>query len=165
MLGADRVRQPASLGVPATQLWLHPLTVACLVALVVNDRWLKGAHPGVVSGKLSDLAGLHLLTLLITGALALPRRWRGGAAGITLRDAAVAALICGIGFAAVKSSAAVAHLYGDVVGWLRAPWADGSRRVGIVLDPSDLLVLPVVAGPWWLVRRAQRAQPVRPRSG
>ena len=38
---------------------LHPLWVAALVLLVVNDHLLKGAGlvPGVVTGKLSDTQG------------------------------------------------------------------------------------------------------------
>jgi len=46
--------------------------VASLLALLVNDAWLKAAHPGLITGKLSDIAGVALVTLLL---LALcPRR-------------------------------------------------------------------------------------------
>ena len=39
--------------------------VLSLVALLLNDFWLKRAAPGVVTGKLSDFAGLAIVTLLL----------------------------------------------------------------------------------------------------
>jgi hypothetical protein len=35
-----------------------------LTTLIVNDAWLKGAWPGLVTGKLSDFAGIAVVTLL-----------------------------------------------------------------------------------------------------
>ena len=48
---------PGKRALPAGELF-HPVTLAALALLVVNDRVLKGALPGAVTGKLSDVAGL-----------------------------------------------------------------------------------------------------------
>jgi hypothetical protein len=39
--------------------------LASLYVLLVNDLVLKGAYPGVVTGKLSDFAGIAVLGLLL----------------------------------------------------------------------------------------------------
>jgi len=39
--------------------------VACLLALIVNDGWLKAAYPGLLTGKLSDFSGVGVVSLLI----------------------------------------------------------------------------------------------------
>jgi hypothetical protein len=46
--------------------------VLALVALIVNDAWLKSAWPGLVTGKLSDFAGIVVVGLL--GLSCIPRR-------------------------------------------------------------------------------------------
>lgn len=42
-----------------------PVFVVCLTLLLANDLYLKAAHPGWVTGKLSDFAGLIVLGLLL----------------------------------------------------------------------------------------------------
>ena len=39
--------------------------VASLAVLLLNDFWLKRAAPGVITGKLSDFAGIAIVTLLL----------------------------------------------------------------------------------------------------
>jgi hypothetical protein len=39
-----------------------------LAVLLMNDWWLKGAYPGVITGKLSDFAGIAVVTLLLLAA-------------------------------------------------------------------------------------------------
>lgn len=43
--------------------------VASLLVLLVNDAWLKAAYPGLVTGKLSDVAGTAVVTLLLLTVL------------------------------------------------------------------------------------------------
>lgn len=45
--------------------------LAALIVLILNDHVLKDAYPGVVSGKLSDFAGVFLLATLL--AVLFPR--------------------------------------------------------------------------------------------
>lgn len=39
--------------------------LCALVLLLLNDWWLKAAHPGLVSGKLSDFAGIAVVGLFL----------------------------------------------------------------------------------------------------
>ena len=49
---------------------MHPITLAALATWIVNDHYLKGAHGGVVTGKLSDVACLIVVPLMMGGILA-----------------------------------------------------------------------------------------------
>ena len=42
--------------------------IASLVTLLANDWWLKQAHPGLITGKLSDFAGIAVITMLLLAA-------------------------------------------------------------------------------------------------
>ncbi|MBX9348383.1 hypothetical protein [Chromobacterium piscinae] len=53
-----------------------------LLLLLANDWWLKETHPGWLSGKLSDFAGLMLIGLLLQALW--PRRFPASAAGLAL---------------------------------------------------------------------------------
>ncbi|MFT5682697.1 MAG: hypothetical protein ACI8RZ_003621, partial [Myxococcota bacterium] len=44
---------------------LHPVTLTAMALLAVNDHWAKYALTGVVTGKLSDFAGLVFFPLLL----------------------------------------------------------------------------------------------------
>lgn len=44
----------------------------CLAILIMNDWWLKDACPGVITGKLSDFAGIAVVSLLLLATY--PRR-------------------------------------------------------------------------------------------
>lgn len=46
----------------------HPIFILSLVLLLLNDWYLKAAHPSILTGKLSDFAGLFALPFLL-GAL------------------------------------------------------------------------------------------------
>src|SRR5438874_8201324 len=60
--------------VTAGELALHPVALVSLAVLVVNDRWLKSAWPGFVTGKLSDCAGLVLLPIGLVSLAEILRR-------------------------------------------------------------------------------------------
>lgn len=147
----------------------HPLALGALVVLAVNDHFLKQAFPGIVTGKLSDAAGLILVPFYLAGSAEIlawlaGRQWR-----VSLRGFAVLALATGIGFAAVKVIAEATGLYEQTLGvaqWaITAPLAlfGGSpiaspRPVALVADPSDLLALPVLGLAIW--SRTRRWPPV-----
>jgi hypothetical protein len=109
----------------------HPLVVAAVSVLVINDHLLKGAGPlpAVITGKLSDVAGLFFFPILLVvlgracwvGASRRPFPRRAAAWSATVATCA--------GFAAIKLSA-------TVNGWARL-WGE------FVMDPTDLLCLPM----------------------
>lgn len=96
--------------------------LASVLVMVINDAWLKGAYPGIVSGKLSDFAGIAVVSFLLVAAQ--PRRARLIHAVIIL------------GFAWWKSP-------------LSQPAIDAANvllplPVGRAVDYSDLLALSII---------------------
>ncbi|MFG1887320.1 hypothetical protein ACGFIR_05540 [Micromonospora sp. NPDC049051] len=139
-------------GAPATLAWLgHPATVTALVLLVVNDHLLKPAFPGLVTGKLSDVAGLLVAPTLVAVLLTLlaPRLPARVAAGLGLGLVAA-------GFTAVKSS-------GYAAAGASALWSTVSGPSLVRADPTDLFALPALVLAGWTWSRARRA-PVRRRT-
>lgn len=94
--------------------WLaHPVAVVSVVVLAVNDHWAKAAYPGVVTGKVSDIAGVVVAALLLSVLL-------GRRLGLTSTA---------VGFAALKLVPGVAELAAPLLGGV-------TRR-----DPTDLVGL------------------------
>lgn len=141
---------PGRRAVPAGELF-HPLTLAAIAVLVVNDWVLKPSPaPTWVTGKLSDVAGLACFPLILTAVVDCAlwglaqlgarvdftlRRWKLGAA----------IAVTAAGFAAVKLSPAAAAA---VASWLT--WVTG--HAAIVPDPADLVALPALAVAAWVGR-------------
>ncbi|MFG3437714.1 hypothetical protein ACGF0J_10785 [Nonomuraea sp. NPDC047897] len=125
--------------------WLcHPATVVATVVLLLNDHLLKHAHPGFVTGKLSDVAGLVVAPALV--ALVLARR----------ADLA-ATLTTGALFTLVKTTETGAQAASHLWTLLAGP----SR---VLADPTDLLALPALALAWWVRGRTLGPRP-RPQPG
>lgn len=143
---------------------LHPIALAALGTLIVNDHVLKVRYPGWITGKLSDVAGMIVFPLL-AGALvtAVARRADPG------RMLAGCVAATAIGFALVKLWAPATHACGLVLGALQWPFAAlahgasvGVAPVAIARDPSDLLALPFAAVALWLPRYRFQANPGSP---
>jgi hypothetical protein len=142
---------------------LHPVALASLGCLVVNDHVLKLHAPGLISGKLSDVAILVVGPLLLQGGAELVaarggRSWRPSG-----RALSVAAAVTCAAYVLEKTAPAATEVYRLVWGALRWPldgvaaWAQGRAwpayaRAAAVTDPSDLVALPAVAGAWWAQR-------------
>ena len=152
--------------VPADGL-LHPLSLLALVLLLLNDHVLKAAWPSLLTGKLSDVAGLVVFPLVVVAAwetvLVGVRRWREP----TARPLALAVVVTGIAFTLVKTIPMVAIVAGWLVG--RAQWLlslpihaiAGTPLApviptAIVVDPTDLLALPCLAVAVWIGRSRLR---------
>lgn len=142
---------------------LHPVSLAAIALLVVNDHVLKAAWPGLVTGKLSDVAGLVFFPLLLAAVAqqvrpALPLR----------RTALMCALLTALVFAAIKLSPLAGDAYRAGLGALQWPlyalWAlahdrglPALLRVALTPDPTDLLTLPAVLVAVWLAHRPRYA--------
>jgi len=143
-----------SRGLPCREL-VSPIPLSALAVLFVNDHFLKGASllPGVLTGKLSDFAGLFCLPLLLTAVFNCSRwllsrsfRMKFEETGIALtrRQLVAAISIAGAGFALVKMIPAATAAYVAAVSWL-APWAAHH----VVTDPTDLVALAVLPFNYW----------------
>lgn len=147
-------------------LLLHPAVLAALAIWIGNDHVAKGAWPGVVTGKLSDVAGLVVFPLVPVVALDLWRARRGLAApgpawGALWIAATAAAMI------AIKLVPAGAWAYRHGLALLQYPLLAAVRLVTtgelpalhpvrLAMDPSDLLTLPALLVPWLLLAAARR---------
>lgn len=127
-------------------LLAHPVPLAAIAVLVVNDHWAKVACPGLVTGKLSDFAGMVFFPLFVVAAveLAIGRAWRSRATLVAVT------LVCLSVFAAIKLSHAAGDVWATALGhaqWIvYASWSAilgdpiaASTPVAHTVDPTDLL--------------------------
>ena len=153
---------------------LSPEFLAGVFVLAVNDRILKAAFPGLITGKLSDAAGLLFLPLLI-GALCSLLEPTTSTASSRTRIHVLAAItaVVGMVFVFMKTTAAGADFYryaNSMIEWPflaiksiisgKSPW--WWPETTIVRDSTDLLVLPVLVLSWAagvrILRRGTRSQ-------
>ncbi len=114
-----------------SRVLVHPVWLAALAILVLNDHVLKALAPGLVTGKLSDVVGLFIAPALFATLLRTHTR-----RGLFAAHAAIA-----IVFAAIKLSPLAARGFESLMALGPLPWH-------ITVDPSDLLTLPALLLSW-----------------
>ena len=154
---------PHSLARPADGL-VHPVVLAALAVLALNDQVLKAAWPGFVTGKLSDIAGLFVAPLALQAAWEVASwavgRWRGPSS----MALAVWIVVVGFAFAAIQVWEPATDAYRWGLGAAQWPFralaaglagapAPHIAPVTAVADAEDLAALPALAVTWWLGRR------------
>lgn len=139
---------------------LHPVAVAALLVMVVNDHWAKAAYPGWVTGKLSDFAGVCFFPFLLV-ALAELAGFRGRV-GLS-RNAGLATAIV---FLLVETLPIAGGAYAWGLGALQWPVLAGlaalrgeaaplCSAVPHVVDAADLIALPMAGVARGVVRSAR----------
>lgn len=128
----------------------HPIWIAALFVLGLNDHVLKGSGllPSVLTGKLSDFAGLLVAPSIFAVLL---RVRRAGAF-------AVCHALVGIVFTALELSPWFLSLWRLPFEWARVGW-------NATQDPTDLVALPMLFVSFWLFgsRPISPPQPARAR--
>lgn len=144
---------------------LHPFAAASLALLALNDHVFKERFGNVVTGKLSDVAGMIFFPLLLVSLHELVLRARGRFVAPSRRAVVVSVVATGAVFAAVKLShdaALVWRLALAALQWpvraLLAGRAVELSPVAHVVDPTDLLALPFLAVPLFVGARRARAR-------
>lgn len=146
--------------VDSATLLLHPAVLVAMLVLGLNDHWGKQVAPGIITGKLSDCAGLAffpvLLAVGVSGISRRPLRFRG----------LVAAVFATAGvFVAIKVHPGATGAYQDVLAFLQWPLqATGILREGRPFartDPTDLVALPFLLVPLWIGRNLGRVTVAR----
>jgi hypothetical protein len=117
-----------------TSFMVRPLPLLAVAVLVVNDHLLKQCFPGVITGKLSDFAGLFFFPLFLVDAMGLVRK----TSRVTLVGACIATAVV---FALVKTTALGHSVYCIGLGALQAPIRGSFHRVRMTMDATDLVAL------------------------
>lgn len=136
----------------ARRLLATPILLAAIALLVTNDHVLKARFPGVITGKLSDFAGLIFFPVLVAAAAEYL-----GARNV-VRLVTIAAIATAIGFIAIKTwgPAGDAYRYGlaslqwpvhAAVAWFKGRATPGLAPVQLVRDATDLVTLPALLVP------------------
>jgi hypothetical protein len=153
---------------------LHPLTLAFLTLWIVNDHVLKQAYPGLLSGKLSDVASLVVFPLLMLASVELVWPSLSKTARRIVLGLAVAAT--GSVMISIKLFEPAAWVYREGLGalqwpfyaahaWLRGVDLPGLRSVHLAMDASDILTLPSLSIAVWIAESTQNdASHIRARS-
>jgi hypothetical protein len=127
----------------------HPLLLGSILVLLLNDHVLKALIPSVLTGKLSDFAGMFFFPFMVGAGVQGAGRLGGRRVGGRL------ALLVGFGlsaaaFGAFKTLPGANLWMADLLsGLLGLP-------VKIALDPSDLLALVMFVPAWGLWGRIER---------
>jgi hypothetical protein len=146
---------------------LHPVVIGAVLALVANDQFLKSVAPSVVTGKLSDVAGLLFFPALIVAAVEIVATLFGGWRPPGDRLAVVAVVATGLVFAAAKLFPAAESAYELLLGIVQWPFqtaaalltgrpAGPPMPVEFSRDPTDLVALAALWVPFDLGRRRAR---------
>jgi hypothetical protein len=139
----------------------HPVALAAIAVLVLNDHYLKAAYPGFITGKLSDAAGLIFFPLFLCGVCELVEARARKPWSPSSSTLLACVLATGIGFALVKLWIPANTLYSVTLGalqWpLRAAISLAHHRalppvhpVSLARDATDLLALPALAVSLWI---------------
>lgn len=125
---------------------VHPLAVMAIILLLLNDHWLRYAHPSWLTGKLGDFAWLvfaPFITALLF-AWVIPQGWKQPSRFVGWLSIG----FIGIWFATAKTIPFVHELTTQtlyaIVGW------EGQLR----LDVTDLLTLPALLLSAYIWRQA-----------
>jgi len=136
---------------------VHPAFLTALFVLLLNDQVLKRVCPGVVTGKLSDFAGVLFLPIFLhalieLGAARARQKPLSAASADRILVGCVVVSLFAFGLPEVWKPAELAYRYGlGAARWpFEALFAFGSgqaplgiRPVRATADVTDLLALPM----------------------
>ena len=153
-------------------LLLHPVALAAIALLIANDHLLKRVAPGVLTGKLSDFAGLVFFPLFLRALLEMTLGPRARSSRTLGALSLISVVLTGAVFAWVKTTALGAETYRVGLGLLQWPFGaaldlvrghglPGLWRVAVTRDATDLVALPALAVPLWIASRQTRTGGLR----
>lgn len=146
----------ARTAVPADGL-LHPVALAAIAVLVLNDHWWKEAFASAWTGKVSDFAGMLFFPLFLQAGLEVASSLARRPFRPSRRVLVGAALLTGLVFGLVQVWTPMTIVYAEGLGMLQWPFrAAGALATGEALpgvlpvrvtpDPTDLIALPALLG-------------------
>jgi hypothetical protein len=145
----------------------HPIALLAIAVWLLNDHLLKSMFPGIITGKLSDIAGMVVTPLVVAVfvELAAPRTVRAKRRFVRI-NAWLSIIIVAAAFAAAKTTLAGHDIYVTIATLIRAPLHVVVERfhpivfkesVVLVRDVTDLIAIPFGVVSVWLLERAARS--------
>ena len=123
---------------PFKEAWpplLHPMSLAAMVIMGLNDHYFKYAYASYLTGKLSDFMGLVFFPLLLE---------------YLLRSRLLSVVVTGVGFTLAKITVFGNDFYNafydglyQLVGW--------GHATPLIADPEDCLTLIALLVPLFLI--------------
>lgn len=129
------------------KVMLHPVAILALVVLVLNDRVLKEAFGNVITGKLSDVAGLVVFPLVVLSIIDHSTALAGRQAVTLTRTMPWVLVVTAAVFSGVQLFDPVTAAFDSS---LTAMW----RPSHSTQDPTDLLALPALFVALWVARQS-----------
>jgi len=138
---------------------LRPVPLVGIAMLLINDQFLKGAAPGVLTGKISDFAGMAYFPLFLVALVEVASAVVGFNLVGSRRVLAAAVVATGVVFTAIQLVPLAADAYRTGLGFaqwvisapmrlvsgtgLGEPW-----RVRLASDLTDLIALLALPIAW-----------------
>lgn len=128
---------------------IHPLSLASLILLLLNDHLLKWLTPSWLTGKLSDFSGLFFFPFLLAALLAFILREK-----LNTRQVGILAFgITAVWFVLMKTTA-----WGNAFTENFASFVL-QTRAQIIQDPTDVIALGVMVPGWTLWEKTKTTRP------
>lgn len=137
---------------------LSTVFLSSLAALLVNDLYLKPHHPSLVSGLLSDFAGMVFFPIFLIAVAEFILLFTPGQRFATPLWFAVSSFLIAVLFVVLKFTQWGESLYINLVNPivdLTGDWLS-LGTTGLVADPLDLLALLMIPIPYLVGRRWRR---------
>lgn len=130
----------------------HPIALVAIVVWLLNDHLLKSMAPGIITGKLSDIAGMIVTPLTVAVLLdSITPRVVRARRGFARANAWLSVVVVALAFAAAKTTTSGHDTYVIVATFLRSPlhglvgrFHSGAfgETVVLVRDVTDLIAIP-----------------------
>jgi hypothetical protein len=119
--------------------------IVALAVLILNDHFLKSAYPSILTGKLSDFAGLHVFAVFLY--VVLPGKW------LSRRGIVWLHLAIGLSFVIWKLAPVEILLH-------QVALLTGLPELTRVKDATDLIALAILPATYHLLHRSRTRRPV-----
>lgn len=130
--------------------FIHPIPLAAVALLVLNDRYLKYAYPSWVTGKISDFAGVFFMPLFICAVVqsfeGSVKERKAGEPHLNRKYLIGTIIAVDLFFIALKLWPDFMLAYTAIYSWV-------GIKVGVVQDPWDLLALSMNFATYFFARK------------
>ncbi len=146
------------------ELLLHPVALTAVAVMIVNDHFAKEHFPGVITGKVSDFAGLVYFPLFLASLIDAGSRAMRGRVALNRGTLLFTIAVTGMAFALAKTTTPCAEAFRKIWRFLNWPLhalMAGHRipncHVHFVADATDLIAMPMLLAAYIIGSRTIQA--------